>query len=120
MANAKGKVTQVIGAVVDVQFDDHLPEILNALETDNHGNRLVLEVAQHLGENTVRCIAMDSSEGLVRGQEVIDQDGPITVPVGNATLGRIMNVVGEAIDEKGPVETADTRPIHASAPDFQE
>ena len=93
MANAKGKVTQVIGAVVDVQFDDHLPEILNALETDNNGNRLVLEVAQHLGENTVRTIAMDSSEGLVRGQEVTDTDGPITVPVGNATLGRILNVV---------------------------
>ena len=102
MANAKGKVTQVIGAVVDVQFDDHLPEILNALETNN-GNRLVLEVAQHLGENTVRTIAMDATEGLVRGQEVIDQDGPISVPVGNATLGRIINVVGEPVDEGGPV-----------------
>ena len=81
MANAKGKITQVIGAVVDVQFEDHLPEILNALTTDNNGKKLVLEVAQHLGENTVRTIAMDASEGLVRGQEVIDTDGPISVPV---------------------------------------
>ena len=82
MANAKGKITQVIGAVVDVQFEDHLPEILNALNTDNNGKKLVLEVAQHLGENTVRTIAMDASEGLVRGQEVVDTDGPISVPVG--------------------------------------
>ena len=119
MANAKGKVTQVIGAVVDVQFPDHLPEILNALETDNNGKRLVLEVAQHLGENTVRTIAMDGTEGLVRGQEVTDMDGPITMPVGDATLGRIMNVVGEAIDEKGPIETDQTRAIHQPAPDFQ-
>ncbi|REC57971.1 F0F1 ATP synthase subunit beta [Rhodosalinus sediminis] len=118
MAKAKGKVTQVIGAVVDVEFDDHLPEILNALETDNNGRRLVLEVAQHLGESTVRTIAMDATEGLVRGQEVTDTDGPITMPVGDATLGRIMNVVGEAIDERGPVESAETRPIHASAPEF--
>ena len=118
MANAKGKVTQVIGAVVDVQFDDHLPEILNALETDNNGKRLVLEVAQHLGENTVRTIAMDATEGLVRGQEVTDTDGPITVPVGNATLGRILNVVGEPVDEKGPIDASETRPIHRDAPDF--
>ncbi|MEM1073065.1 MAG: F0F1 ATP synthase subunit beta [Pseudomonadota bacterium] len=118
MAKAVGKVTQVIGAVVDVQFEDHLPEILNALETDNNGNRLVLEVAQHLGENTVRTIAMDSSEGLVRGQQVIDQDGPIAVPVGNATLGRILNVVGEPVDEQGPVEASETRPIHQPAPEF--
>jgi len=118
MAKAKGKVTQVIGAVVDVEFDDHLPEILNALETDNNGRRLVLEVAQHLGESTVRTIAMDATEGLVRGQEVTDTDGPITMPVGDATLGRIMNVVGEAIDERGPVESAETRPIHAPAPEF--
>ncbi|NRA98341.1 MAG: F0F1 ATP synthase subunit beta [Rhodobacteraceae bacterium] len=118
MANAKGKVTQVIGAVVDVQFDDHLPEILNALETDNNGKRLVLEVAQHLGENTVRTIAMDSSEGLVRGQPVTDTGGPITMPVGDATLGRIMNVVGEAIDEKGEVESAERRAIHQPAPEF--
>ena len=89
MANAKGKITQVIGAVVDVQFDNHLPEILNALTTDNNGKKLVLEVAQHLGENTVRTIAMDASEGLVRGQEVVDTDGPISVTVGNETLGRI-------------------------------
>ncbi|MEO9824690.1 MAG: F0F1 ATP synthase subunit beta [Paracoccaceae bacterium] len=120
MANAKGKITQVIGAVVDVQFDDHLPEILNALETDNHGNRLILEVAQHLGENTVRTIAMDSSEGLVRGQEVTDMDGPISVPVGTATLGRILNVVGEPVDEKGAVETTERRAIHGDAPAFDE
>ncbi|PJE35938.1 F0F1 ATP synthase subunit beta [Pseudooceanicola lipolyticus] len=118
MANAKGKVTQVIGAVVDVQFDDHLPEILNALETDNNGKRLVLEVAQHLGENTVRTIAMDATEGLVRGQEVTDTDGPITVPVGNATLGRILNVVGEPVDEGGPVDASESRAIHQPAPDF--
>ncbi|NNE79319.1 MAG: F0F1 ATP synthase subunit beta, partial [Silicimonas sp.] len=120
MANAKGKVTQVIGAVVDVQFDDHLPEILNALETDNHGNRLILEVAQHLGENTVRTIAMDSSEGLVRGQEVTDMDGPITVPVGTGTLGRIINVVGEPVDEKGPVNSEERRAIHQDAPEFSD
>ncbi|MEM6759866.1 MAG: F0F1 ATP synthase subunit beta [Pseudomonadota bacterium] len=120
MANAKGKITQVIGAVVDVQFDDHLPEILNALECDNNGNRLVLEVAQHLGENTVRTIAMDSSEGLVRGQEVTDTDGPIQVPVGPKTLGRILNVVGEPVDEGGPVEAEEKRPIHAPAPEFAE
>ncbi len=119
MANAKGKITQVIGAVVDVQFDDHLPEILNALITDNNGNKLVLEVAQHLGENTVRTIAMDSTEGLVRGQEVTDQDAPIQVPVGDATLGRIMNVVGDPVDEKGPVEATEYRPIHAEAPSFE-
>ena len=120
MANAKGKVTQVIGAVVDVQFDDHLPEILNALTTDNHGNKLVLEVAQHLGENTVRTIAMDASEGLVRGQEVTDTGGPIMVPVGNATLGRIINVVGEPVDEGGPVEAEERRSIHQPAPEFSE
>ncbi|MBD0864484.1 MAG: F0F1 ATP synthase subunit beta [Rhodobacteraceae bacterium] len=120
MANAKGKITQVIGAVVDVQFNDCLPQILNALETDNNGKKLVLEVAQHLGENTVRTIAMDATEGLVRGGEVTDMDGPISIPVGNATLGRIMNVVGEPIDEKGPVLSDETRPIHASAPDFAE
>ena len=118
MANAKGKITQVIGAVCDVQFDDHLPEILNALTTDNNGNKRVLEVAQHLGENTVRCIAMDSSEGLVRGQEVVDTDGPIMVPVGPKTLGRILNVVGEPVDEGGPVEAEEKRPIHADAPEF--
>ena len=120
MANAKGKITQVIGAVVDVKFDDHLPEILNALETDNHGNRLVLEVAQHLGENTVRTIAMDSSEGLVRGQVVTDTGGPIMVPVGPKTLGRILNVVGQPVDEGGPVDAEEFRSIHADAPAFSE
>ena len=117
---AEGRVTQVIGAVVDVQFENSLPEILNALETENSGRRLVLEVAQHLGENTVRTIAMDSSEGLVRGQKVSDTGGPITVPVGDATLGRIINVVGEAVDEKGPVESATTRSIHQAAPEYAE
>src|SRR5210317_1603348 len=120
MANAKGKITQVIGAVVDVQFDDHLPEILNALNTDNNGKKLVLEVAQHLGENTVRTIAMDATEGLVRGQEVTDSGSPISIPVGNATLGRILNVVGEPVDEKGPVVAKETRAIHADAPEFSE
>ena len=115
---AKGEVRQVMGAIVDVQFGDQLPEILNALETDNHGNRLVLEVAQHLGENTVRTIAMDSTEGLVRGQEVTDTGEPIAVPVGEETLGRIMNVVGEAVDEAGPIKTAEKRPIHAPAPSY--
>jgi len=115
---AKGQVRQVMGAVVDVQFSDQLPEILNALKTDNHGNRLILEVAQHLGENTVRTIAMDSTEGLVRGQEVVDTGEPIAVPVGEATLGRIMNVVGEAVDEAGPILTAEKRPIHAPAPAY--
>jgi F-type H+-transporting ATPase subunit beta len=98
---AEGRISQVIGAVVDVQFEGHLPEILNALETDNHGNRLVLEVAQQLGESTVRCIAMDTSEGLVRGQRVRDTGAPIRVPVGAGTLGRIMNVIGEPVDEAG-------------------
>jgi F-type H+-transporting ATPase subunit beta len=115
---AKGEVRQVMGAVVDVQFSDQLPEILNALETDNHDNRLVLEVAQHLGENTVRTIAMDSTEGLVRGQQVLDTGQPIAVPVGENTLGRIMNVVGEAVDEAGPIKTTERRPIHAPAPAY--
>ena len=114
----KGHVRQVMGAVVDVQFAEHLPEILNALETDNHGNRLVLEVAQHLGESTVRTIAMDSTDGLVRGQEVVDTGEPIAVPVGVETLGRIMNVIGEAVDEAGPILTAEKRPIHQPAPSF--
>lgn len=120
MANAKGKVTQVIGAVVDVQFEDHLPEILNALDTENNGKKLVLEVAQHLGENTVRTIAMDATEGLVRGATVTDTGGPITIPVGNATLGRILNVIGEPVDEQGPVEAAESRAIHQPAPEFSE
>jgi F-type H+-transporting ATPase subunit beta len=117
---ATGKIAQVIGAVVDVQFEGHLPEILNALETDNGGTRLVLEVAQHLGENTVRCIAMDTSEGLVRGQPVVDTGAPIAVPVGDETLGRIMNVIGEPVDEAGPVLTKSTRTIHQPAPAYSE
>ena len=117
---AVGRVTQVIGAVVDVQFDDHLPQILNALETDNGGNRLVLEVAQHLGENTVRTIAMDGTEGLVRGQEVADTGEPILVPVGDETLGRIMNVIGEPVDEAGPIKTKAKRGIHQDAPAYVE
>jgi F-type H+-transporting ATPase subunit beta len=120
MANPTGRVSQVIGAVVDVQFDGHLPQILNALETTNNGQRLVLEVAQHLGESTVRCIAMDISEGLVRGQPVTDTGLPIQVPVGTATLGRIMNVIGEPIDEAGPVNGEGIRPIHAPAPSYAE
>ena len=119
-AAAKGRVTQVIGAVVDVQFDDQLPAILNALETTNNGKRLVLEVAQHLGENTVRTVAMDATEGLVRGAAVTDLGEPISVPVGNATLGRILNVIGEPVDEKGPVNAKETRPIHQPAPAFSE
>src|ERR1700730_12233682 len=115
-----GHVTQVIGAVVDVKFDGDLPEILNALETDNGGHRLVLEVAQHLGENSVRCVAMDISEGLVRGQPVSDTGGPITVPVGDACLGRIINVIGEPVDELGPVETTTRRAIHQPAPSYAE
>ena len=115
-----GKIAQVIGAVVDVQFDGALPEILNALETDNGGNRLVLEVAQHLGERTVRTIAMDSTEGLVRGQAVVDTGAAISVPVGEKTLGRIINVIGEPIDEAGPIGTEETRAIHQEAPEFVE
>src|ERR1700712_5805783 len=103
-APSVGRIPQVIGPVVDVQFDGHLPEILNALETKNNGARLVLEVAQQLGENTVRCVAMDTSEGLVRGQVVSDTGEPIKVPVGPNTLGRIMNVIGEPIDGAGPIE----------------
>ncbi|WP_428687202.1 F0F1 ATP synthase subunit beta [Roseibium sp.] len=115
-----GRITQVIGAVVDVKFDDHLPLILNALEADNQGTRLVLEVAQHLGENTVRTIAMDSTEGLVRGQEVVDTGAPIAVPVGDGTLGRIMNVIGEPVDEAGDIPHEDKRAIHQEAPEFIE
>jgi len=119
-ANQVGKITQVIGAVVDVQFQGELPAILNALETKNGGNRLVLEVAQHLGENTVRTIAMDTSEGLVRGQEVTDTGEAISVPVGDGLLGRIINVIGEPIDESGPVKFTSRRPIHADAPAYTE
>ncbi len=115
---ATGRISQVIGAVVDVEFDGALPSILNALETDNQGNRLVLEVAQHLGQSTVRTIAMDSTEGLVRGQAVADLGKPITVPVGPETLGRIMNVIGEPIDERGPIKTKVVASIHKEAPAF--
>ncbi len=118
--NNVGKVTQITGAVVDVRFEGDLPNILNALETDNGGNRLVLEVAQHLGESTVRTIAMDTTDGLVRGQGVTDMGEPISVPVGPETLGRIVNVIGEPVDERGPVETKMSYPIHRSAPEFIE
>ncbi len=103
MKNAVGRISQVIGAVIDVTFEGDLPPILNALQCDNHGARLVLEVAQHLGESTVRTIAMDSTEGLVRGQEVVDTGAPIMVPVGPETLGRIINVFGDQLEERGPV-----------------
>ncbi len=119
-AKATGKITQVIGAVVDVQFEGPLPAILNALNTENNGSKLVLEVAQHLGENTVRTIAMDGTEGLVRGAPVSDTGAPISVPVGTATLGRILNVVGEPIDEQGPVEASELRSIHQEAPALEE
>src|SRR5512139_3543120 len=115
-----GRITQVIGAVVDVKFDGHLPEILNALETTNQGQRLVLEVAQHLGESSVRTIAMDTSEGLTRGQEVTDTGAPITVPVGEELLGRIINVIGEPVDEAGPVKSSGMRAIHQPAPSYAE
>ena len=113
---SQGRITQVMGAVVDVQFDDgmELPAILNALHTENEGKRLVLEVAQHLGENEVRTIAMDSTEGLVRGQAVADTGAPISVPVGYETLGRIMNVIGEPVDEAGPINTPAKRAMAAS------
>src|SRR5690554_3827623 len=118
--NNVGRISQVIGAVVDVIFDTDIPAILSALETDNNGNRLVLEVAQHLGENMVRTIAMDTTEGLTRGQAVVDTGKSIQAPVGPATLGRIMNVVGDPIDEQGPIQTTMYRPIHREAPSFEE
>ena len=117
-AAATGKITQVIGAVVDVQFEGALPAILNAITTDNNGKTLVLEVAQHLGESTVRAIAMDATEGLVRGAAVTDTGAPIQVPVGDATLGRILNVIGEPVDERGPVNATEHRSIHQKAPAF--
>jgi F-type H+-transporting ATPase subunit beta len=121
MAKTKsGKITQVIGAVVDVKFEEDLPPILNALEVDNNGSRLILEIAQHLGENTVRCIAMDATEGLVRNMPAVDTGAPITVPVGPETLGRIINVIGEAIDEKEPIKSKKSYPIHRPAPEFIE
>jgi len=116
--NIVGRIVSVVGPVVDVHFDDELPEILTALEVDNHGNRLVLEVAQHLGENSVRTIAMDGTDGLVRGQEAKSTGEPISVPVGPETLGRIMNVIGEPIDERGPVNSKERSPIHKPAPEF--
>ncbi len=116
--NKKGKITQIIGAVVDVNFESDLPEIYTALEANNSGNKLILEVAQHLGENDVRTIAMDATEGLKRGDEVLNTGSPISVPVGPETLGRIINVVGEAIDEKGEVKSKEKWPIHRSAPKF--
>ena len=118
--NIVGRITQVLGAVIDVQFEGDLPPILNALHTKNQGNRLVLEVAQHLGESTARCIAMDSTDGLVRGGEVVDSGAAISVPVGPETLGRIINVIGEPIDERGPLGTDKTLPIHRDAPEFTE
>ena len=118
--NIVGTITQVIGAVVDVRFDGELPSILNALHTDNGGQNLVLEVAQHLGENTVRTVAMDTTDGLVRGAQVVDTGGPISVPVGPETLGRILNVVGEPVDERGPVNAKMRSPIHRPAPEFVE
>src|SRR5437870_10276521 len=119
-SNIVGTVTQVIGAVVDVRFVGELPPILTALNVDNAGRKLVLEVAQHLGENTVRAVAMDTTDGLVRGAEVVDTGGPITVPVGPETLGRILNVIGEPVDERGPVNTNRRMPIHRAAPEFVE
>jgi F-type H+/Na+-transporting ATPase subunit beta len=120
MTQSQGHITQITGAVVDVQFDGALPAILNALHTENEGKLLVLEVAQHLGENTVRAIAMDTTDGMVRGQKVRDTGAPISVPVGPETLGRILNVIGDPIDEKGPVKTKMTLPIHRAAPEFVE
>jgi F-type H+-transporting ATPase subunit beta len=120
MENKFGKIIQVIGAVVDVKFDNDLPEILTALECDNNGLRVVLEVAQHLGENTVRTIAMDTTEGLKRGDKVINTGTPITVPVGPETLGRIINVIGEPIDQRGPLKTKEKWPIHRAAPAYVE
>jgi F-type H+-transporting ATPase subunit beta len=116
--NNVGRITQILGAVVDVHFEGELPAILNALHAENQGKRLVLEVAQHLGEQTVRTVAMDTTDGMVRGQEVVDTGGPIMVPVGPETLGRIINVVGEPVDERGPVVTKRTLPIHRQAPAF--
>ena len=118
--NLTGKISQVLGAVVDIEFDGELPAILNALEVDNNGNKLILEVAQHLGENTVRTIAMDSTDGLVRGQSATDTGSPISMPVGPETLGRIMNVIGDPVDERGELKTKKKYPIHRPAPEFTE
>ena len=115
-----GYISQIISAIVDVKFEDQIPKILNALECDNHGHKLVLEVAQHIGDGTVRCIAMDSTEGLVRGDKVTDLGHPISIPVGVETLGRIMNVIGDPIDERGPIKSKKLASIHASSPAFTE
>ncbi|QQY79176.1 ATP synthase F1 subcomplex beta subunit [Keratinibaculum paraultunense] len=116
-----GKIVQIIGPVVDIRFsDENLPELLNAIEIDNHGERLVVEVAQHIGDNTVRCVAMGTTDGLIRGMEAVDTGKPITVPVGKETLGRLFNVLGEPIDEKGEVKAKQTLPIHRPAPSFEE
>jgi len=120
MAKSVGTVTQVLGAIVDVKFDGDLPAILSALEMDNNGKRLILEVAQHTGESTVRCIAMDTTDGLVRGAKVNDTGYPIRMPVGPGTLGRIMNVIGEPVDDRGPIDAKDYMPIHRAAPSFVE
>jgi F-type H+-transporting ATPase subunit beta len=119
-ATIQGKITQILGPVVDVQFDGELPAILTAITTENQGKTLVFEVAQHLGESTVRAIAMDSTDGLVRGQKVVSTGSPICMPVGPETLGRILNVIGEPVDERGPVTTKKTAPIHRAAPEFSE
>src|SRR5262250_2293206 len=118
--NTEGRITQVTGAVVDVQFDGELPPILNALHTENEGKRLVLEVATHLGENTVRAVAMDTTDGLVRGMDVRDTGAPIAMPVGPECLGRILNVIGAPVDEAGPVNAKRSAPIHRPPPTFQE
>src|SRR5437763_16915777 len=118
--NHVGRITQVLGAVVAVQFEGELPFIMSALHTKNNAQTLVLEVAQELGERTVRCIAMDSTDGMVRGSEVVDTGAPISVPVGPATLGRILNVIGDPIDERGPVNAAMRYPIHREAPSFED
>src|SRR5882672_7785510 len=114
--NSIGRITQIMGAVVDVHFDGDLPEILNALRVSNQGKNLVLEVAQHLGEQSVRTVAMDSTDGLVRGAEAVDTGSPIMMPVGPETLGRIINVVGEPVDERGSINAKRTLPIHRQAP----
>src|SRR5258708_32537743 len=116
--NNIGTITQITGAVVDVRFEADLPNILNALHVDTGGRKLVLEVAQHLGESEVRTIAMDTTDGLVRGEKAVDSGSPIAMPVGPETLGRILNVIGEPVDERGPVNNKQTLPIHRSAPEF--
>ena len=116
-----GKIVQIIGAVVDVRFDkDNLPKLLNALEIDNHGKRLVIEVAQHIGDDVVRCISMGSTDGLIRGMDAVDTGAPIKVPVGRETLGRMFNLLGEAIDEKPAPETAERWARHREAPSYEE